>query len=113
MVVHPLQEHLEGRPVEQVLAGMDLVAEVDAGLINGGFFMFRNRFLDYIDDDSGMLETGPLPSAVRDGAMGLYRHTGFWRSMDTFREWSELNELWDSGQATWKVWDDERTGEQP
>ena len=85
--------------------------EVDAGLINGGFFMFRNRFLDYIDDDSGMLETGPLPNAVRDGSMGLYRHTGFWRSMDTFREWSELNELWDTGQARWRVWDDEQPGD--
>jgi glucose-1-phosphate cytidylyltransferase len=82
--------------------------EIDSGSINGGFFMFRTGFLDYVNDDSGMLESDPLPKVVRDGAMGLYRHNGFWRSMDTFREWNELNEMWDSGDAPWKIWKEDR-----
>ncbi len=104
--VHPVSRFGElGTDGDDVTSFMEK-PEIDAGRINGGFFMFRSGFLDYVDDRSGMLETGPLPEAVDDGEMGLYPHNGFWRSMDTFREWKELNEMWDTGDAPWKIWND-------
>ena len=102
--VHPVS-----RFGELITDGNDVVSfmekpGMDGARINGGFFMFRSGFLDYVRDDSDMLETGALPKAVIDGEMGIHPHDGFWHSMDTFREWTELNELWDTGEAPWKVW---------
>lgn len=41
-----------------------------------------------------------------DGKMSIYKHTGFWKPMDTLRDNSELNEMWDSGNPPWKCWSD-------
>src|SRR5262245_40048479 len=71
--------------------------------INAGFFVFEPRVLDYLDDDS-VLEQQPLEALADDGQLVAYRHDGFWQPMDTYREFSLLNEMWDSGEAPWKVW---------
>ena len=78
------------------------------GWVNGGFFMFRRSFVDkYIDEDADMMiESRPLQRLARDGELTLNEHEGFWMGMDTYREWTELNRLWDSGDAAWKVWND-------
>ncbi len=104
--VHPVSRFGELTADGDAVTSFMEKPEVDAGLINGGFFMFRSEFLDYVDDRSAMLESEALPRAVSDGAMGIYRHNGFWRSMDTFREWNELNDMWLSGNAPWKIWED-------
>ena len=77
------------------------------GWVSGGFFMFDRSFVDkYFDDDPGLLlEHRPLQHLARDGQLTLFPHEGFWIGMDTFRDWTELNKLWDSGVAPWKVWD--------
>jgi glucose-1-phosphate cytidylyltransferase len=75
------------------------------GLVNGGFFVFNRRFLDYLSDDSRcVLEREPLEGLVRDKQLSVYRHAGFWQCMDTYRDYQYLNQLWDSGQAPWKTW---------
>ncbi len=79
--------------------------ELSEGHINGGFFVFRHDFLDYVDDDSGMLESNALQKLVADGQLGYQIHDGFWRGMDTYREYVELNNLWDRRDAPWRVWD--------
>jgi glucose-1-phosphate cytidylyltransferase len=33
-----------------------------------------------------------------------YRHTGFWKAMDTYREYEILSDLWAQGKAPWKNW---------
>jgi glucose-1-phosphate cytidylyltransferase len=80
------------------------------GWVNGGFFMFERSFIDKyvagIDDDSTMLEQAPLQQIARDGQLTLNGHEGFWLGMDTYRDWTELNKLWDKGQASWKIWED-------
>jgi glucose-1-phosphate cytidylyltransferase len=74
--------------------------------INGGFFVFERKFLDYLDDDDGcILERGPLESLARDGELMTYIHDGFWACMDTYRDYQRLNEMWTAGQAPWRVWD--------
>jgi glucose-1-phosphate cytidylyltransferase len=75
------------------------------GLVNGGFFVFERRFLDYLSDDPGcILERAPLEGLVRDGQLHVYRHAGFWQCMDTIRDHQYLNEMWTAGRAPWRVW---------
>ncbi|MDT7741788.1 MAG: glucose-phosphate cytidylyltransferase [Actinomycetota bacterium] len=75
------------------------------GVVSGGFFVFDRAVFDYLDDDEGLvLERGPLRELARDGQLAVYRDPGFWLSMDTSRDLSTLNELWDTGKAPWKVW---------
>ena len=60
---------------------------------------------DYIKDgDSTIFERQPLESISKDGKMHAFRHTGFWKPMDTLRDNTELNDMWDNGKAPWKVW---------
>jgi glucose-1-phosphate cytidylyltransferase len=69
--------------------------------INGGFFVFDRAALDYLDETS-VLERGPLERLARDGQLQAYRHTGFWRCMDTYKDAVTLNDLWAAG-APWRV----------
>ena len=79
--------------------------QTSGGVISGGFFVIKKKFLDYLSEDEGcVLETGPMRQLVRDKQLMIYRHTGFWQCMDTMREFQLLNSLWDVGQAPWKVW---------
>lgn len=75
------------------------------GLVNGGFFVFERRFLDYLDDDPGcILERAPLEGLVRDQQLHVYRHGGFWQCMDTIRDHKYLNDLWAGGASPWRRW---------
>ena len=76
-----------------------------AGFISGGFFVFHRRFFDYLTDDDGCtLEREPLEALTREGQLAGYLHHGFWHCMDTYRDFTRLNELWKMG-APWKVWE--------
>jgi len=79
------------------------------GWVSGGFFAFQRSFIDdHLDDDPDlMLEGHPLQRLAADGQLTLNPHEGFWMGMDTFRDWTELNQRWDSGDAPWKIWKDQ------
>jgi glucose-1-phosphate cytidylyltransferase len=70
--------------------------------INGGFFVFQQKVFDYLASDS-VLETGPLSRLAGDGQLMAYKHPGFWKCMDTYKDNLELNELWNT-TAPWKNW---------
>ena len=73
------------------------------GLINGGFFVFDERVFDYMNDDPELVfEHEPLRNLALDGELMMFEHQGFWQPMDTYREWSQLNEMWAAGTAPWK-----------
>ena len=76
------------------------------GWVSGGFFAFRREFLDYLpDDDPGhFFEQGPVQAVSHEKKLGLFPHNGFWMGMDTFREYTALNEMWAAGEAPWKTW---------
>ena len=75
------------------------------GLINGGFFVFNRKLLDYLtSDDHCDLEYGPLEELARQGQLMVYRHRGFWACMDTLRDVEYLNNLWAANKADWKIW---------
>jgi glucose-1-phosphate cytidylyltransferase len=71
--------------------------------VNVGFFVFEKEVLDYLDEEC-VLEQAPLERLASEGQLMAYRHEGFWQPMDTYREYTMLNELWDAGDAPWKVW---------
>jgi len=74
--------------------------------INAGFMVFERPVLDYLAGDDVHLEREALPNLAADGQLMMYRHTGFWRSMDTFKEALELDAIWRES-APWKVWADD------
>jgi glucose-1-phosphate cytidylyltransferase len=75
------------------------------GWASAGYFVFDRRFFDYLDGgDSQVMEQGPLTRLVADGQLAAYRHDGFFFAMDTYREHEQLNRMWNSGAAPWKVW---------
>jgi len=79
--------------------------EGDGAWINGGFFVLEPAALASVyGGDSVVWEQGPLQSLASEGQLGAYRHRGFWLPMDTLRDKVQLESLWQSGAAPWKVW---------
>jgi glucose-1-phosphate cytidylyltransferase len=77
----------------------------DGSWINAGYFVCEPEVFKYIKDDNDTIfERAPLENLAKDGKMTSYKHHGFWMPMDTLRDSTELNQLWDSGKAPWKVW---------
>ncbi len=76
----------------------------DGGWINGGFFVLSPRVASYIAGDQTTWEQEPMEKLARDGQLGLFRHDGFWQPMDSLRDKIQLEQLWTSGQAPWRVW---------
>jgi glucose-1-phosphate cytidylyltransferase len=80
----------------------------DGTWINGGFFVCENNAFDYIkeNDTSVIWEREPLQNMAKDGQLHAYKHSGFWHPMDMLKDKNELDNLWTSGKAPWKVWQD-------
>jgi glucose-1-phosphate cytidylyltransferase len=76
----------------------------DVGRINGGFFVCEKSALDYIDNKNQPWESSPLVKLSSSKELSAYLHNGFWKPMDTVRERDELENLWESGFAPWKLW---------
>lgn len=89
---------------EQLVTGFTEKPKGDGGRINGGFFVLSPECLKYIINDQTSWEGEPLSQLASEGQLMAYEHEGFWQPMDTLREKTLLEELWDSGKAPWKVW---------
>lgn len=76
----------------------------DSAPINAGFMVLEPQVFDYLDGDQCIFEQQPLSRLAEEGQLMSYHHTGFWQCMDTEREKNELERLWDTGCAPWKVW---------
>ena len=76
----------------------------DGSWINGGFFVLNTKVIDRISGDLISWEDDPLSGLANDKELAAYKHSGFWQPMDTLREKNMLNNLWEDGNAPWKVW---------
>jgi glucose-1-phosphate cytidylyltransferase len=76
----------------------------DGAWINGGFFVCEPSVIDYIEDDATIWEREPLERIAAAGQMNAYKHSGFWKPMDTLRDKHELESDWQKGEAKWKTW---------
>ena len=85
----------------QALTRRSLVMKV--GLMVG-FFVLHPKVIDHIDDDATIWEREPVERLANEGQLMGFRHQGFWSCMDTLKEKTMLEEMWNSGQAKWKIW---------
>ena len=76
----------------------------DGGWVNGGFFVLSPKTIDYIEADHTHWEREPLSRLALEGQLVAYKHTGFWRPMDTLRDKTYLENLWVTNQAPWRTW---------
>ncbi|MBR09128.1 MAG: glucose-1-phosphate cytidylyltransferase [Rickettsiales bacterium] len=76
----------------------------DGAWINGGFFVCQPEVIEYIEADDSIWERDPMEQIAKDGQMKAFKHEGFWKPMDTLRDKQELEKLWESGAAPWKLW---------
>lgn len=79
-------------------------SNLDGDLINIGYMVFEPQIFDLINGDADIFEQGPMQKLVEKGQLMAYTHRGFWQCMDTKREKQQLEKMWASGKAPWKVW---------
>jgi len=89
---------------DNIVSGFLEKPQGDGDWINGGFFVLEPAIFDFIDGDLTTWEQEPLQRLAADGQLQSYRHHGFWQPMDTLRDKVQLEELWASGKAPWKIW---------
>jgi glucose-1-phosphate cytidylyltransferase len=89
---------------EDLVTGFREKPRGDGAWINGGFFVLEPAVFDYIAGDDTAWEREPLERLAREGQLAAYRHDGFWQPVDTLRDKNQLDDLWQSGEAPWKVW---------
>lgn len=80
-------------------------SQTDGSFINGGFMVMNPEIFNYIEGDTTVFEKAPLENLAREGQLTAYIHKGFWKCMDTQRDKMQLEEMWQSGNAPWKNWD--------
>lgn len=80
--------------------------EGDGMWINGGFFVLDSKIFDYLEDDMDNVqwEKGPLLEIAKDNQLAAFKHNGFWKCMDALRDRIELEQMWSTGKAEWKIW---------
>lgn len=77
----------------------------DGAWINGGFFVCEPDIFNYLKDDVNcVFEKEPLENLANNNELNAYKHSGFWRPMDTLRDKKELTEMWMTGKAPWAIW---------
>lgn len=78
----------------------------DGGWINAGFMVLNPEVFDYLEDKEDLIfERAPLETLASQGKLMAYKHNGFWQCMDTMRDQIVLNQLLESGNAPWVVWE--------
>lgn len=76
----------------------------DGSWVNGGFMVCEPEVLELIESDNTGFEQYPLQTLAKNGELYAYKHNGFWQCMDTLRDKTALNEMWDKNKAPWKTW---------
>ena len=85
--------------------GFNEKPQASEGLINGGYFVCNKNIFDFMEgDDSLVFEQEPMKRLVEAEELMVYKHDGFWQPMDTYRDYSLLNKLYDQEKAPWKIW---------
>jgi glucose-1-phosphate cytidylyltransferase len=105
--VHPTSRYGEMRVDGSRVAEFNEKPTQPEGFVSGGFFVLNRGIFDYVSDDEDLFfEKEPLQKLARDGELSVFSHEGFWLGMDTYRDRTYLEELWLSGKAPWKLWQD-------
>lgn len=76
----------------------------DGAWVNGGFFVLEPGIFRYLEGDDTIWERQPLERIAKENELAAYKHSGFWKCMDTLRDKMDLEKYWDDGDPPWKVW---------
>jgi glucose-1-phosphate cytidylyltransferase len=76
----------------------------DGVWISGGFFVLEPEIFSLIKDDTTTWEKEPLINLAKKNQLNAYKHNGFWKCMDAQRDKIELEQLWNTDKAPWKIW---------
>jgi glucose-1-phosphate cytidylyltransferase len=101
--VHPNARFGELQMKQNKVTSFQEKPQTSQGWINGGYFVVEPGFFDLIEGDKTILEKAPLEKAAEMGELMAYRHDGFWQCMDTKRDRDSLEEMWQSGNAPWRI----------
>lgn len=77
----------------------------EGGWRNAGFFVLEPQVFDYIKGDETIWEREPMENLAKEGKLSSFKHTGFWQPIDTLRDKNQLEELWETDNAHWKIWE--------
>lgn len=80
-------------------------SKTDGDLINIGFMVFEPEIFDYIDGDDTPFEKEPMDRLVDKQQLAGYIHRGYWQCMDTLREKQQIEKLWETNAAPWRLWE--------
>ena len=72
--------------------------------ISGGFFVCEPKIFDFIPNDETIFEREPLENIANMNQLSVWKHEGFWAAMDTLRDKTLLENLWETQKAPWKIW---------
>lgn len=105
--VHPPGRFGEMQMLGNAVSEFNEKPQTTQGFINGGYLVCdAKRIWDFIGTESHTIfEQQPMRALARAGELVAYEHNGFWQPMDTFREFTLLNDLWSAGKAPWRIWD--------
>ncbi|GHV46676.1 glucose-1-phosphate cytidylyltransferase [Spirochaetia bacterium] len=93
---------------EGAIAAFKEKPDGDGAWINGGFFVMEPQVFDYLTEgEATVLERKPLENLAADGQLNAFRHSSFWRAMDTLKDKNDLTALWTAGTAQWALWQKE------
>ncbi len=81
-------------------------SDTDGDLINIGFMVMEPAIFDLIDGDGSAFEKDTMTKLVEKKELVGYIHRGYWQCMDTLREKMQIEQMWESGKAPWKLWKD-------
>lgn len=80
-------------------------SQIDVGWINGGFMVLEPEIFDLMEKDEDILEIEVLAKLAHEKKLAGYKHKGFWQCMDTLRDKVLLQNLWETNNAPWKIWE--------
>lgn len=70
--------------------------------VNIGYMVLTRKIFQYLNGNL-VFENEPLKSLAKNKEIYAFAHPGFFRPMDTYREYLELNTMWDEDKAPWRV----------
>ena len=73
--------------------------------INAGYMVLNKKVFDYIPDADCAFEQEPLHKLAQDSEISIFKHDGFWTAIDTYKDSERVNEIWEKGEAPWKIWE--------
>ena len=77
--------------------------------VNGGFFVLEPEIFNYIKGDETIFEDDPIKNLASNGQLFAHFHDGFWKAMDSLSDKAKLEEMWQSGNAPWKIWKEDKS----